>query len=551
LQRSALHWDEIIYFPLASLTPLLVLADAENKEKAFKEIAFIVAQRPSQIQVARQAMLQIVLSEMEERGSIRDISSASYRLEEILPEDSNIIDPAWRTTLSRFNEASKEASRYLNARSSQAKRESLEEFEKSLEQIQKQATFSNSQFGQQSVQVIEKWLETAQQERARLQEELQENVHLSNPYSPGELQNKLFVGRHDIAELIEKALRNTNSHPTFLLYGERRMGKTSALKQMANLLGKRYLVVYVDLQSPSYRAGAAEFVGNLAEQIYDILSRNGLLVKPFGTTKLKEVAAKSELAVYATFDTWLKPIEQTLEDADRTLLITFDEFEKLEESDTQAAMNLTTLLDWLRNVIQQRPRLALLFSGVKLFSEMGSGWSGYFVNVQNVKVSFLKPEEARLLITQPLPDFQGDQIYPSAVVDEIIRVTGCQPLLVQAICSELIKQLSATERQQAVLEDVPNAVEATLESWGSYFDDLWRRTTPNERTCLEMLVEREVLPSELAEIATLTSLEISIVRAALQRLLRRDIVTETKGEGFRLAIPMLRNWIKQYSERIV
>ena len=99
-----------------------------------------------------------------------------------------------------------------------------------------------------------------------------------------------------------------------------------------------------------------------------------------------------------------------LEKENRTLLLLFDEFEKLEEAEREKYLNLNLLLDWFRSVIQNRPRLALLFSGVRSFSEMGTNWAGYFVNVQTLRVSFLRPAEARRLITQPTPTFPGKQI---------------------------------------------------------------------------------------------------------------------------------------------
>lgn len=97
------------------------------------------------------------------------------------------------------------------------------------------------------------------------------------------------------------------------------------------------------------------------------------------------------------------------------------------------------------------------------------------------------------------------------------------------------------------------AVEATLDSWGSYFDDLWQRTTPGERSCLEALLGQpnEMLPPDYKEIGNLTQLEAPAARQAIQKLTRRDILSEVKGAGYELAIPMLKNWIAIYSEKIL
>jgi len=558
LHHSALYWDEKVYLPLLNLDRLLLVAADQNRAKALTEIDFIARKRPQQIWAARKTLQEIVLAEMNERESLRDIATASNWLGQYLPEDSNTLDTNWRSALSRLNEASREASRFLNTQSLQARKQSLDSFELSLRQLRSGTVFSNTQFNQRLVVIAEKWLEVVLRERARLETEVEKAGSIYNPYIPGGLldsrpleQDNLFVGRRDIGLLLEEALAQGSRRPTFLLYGERRMGKTSALKQMPNLLGKRYLPVYLDLQNVSVRASISGFFSALSQAISTVLSQNGYNVSRLATTKLAEAEAKNELAIYAVFDSWLKNIEQTLEKADKVLLITFDEFEKLEEEMTQKALNLNLLLDWFRNTIQHRPRLALLYSGVKTFAEMGSGWSGYFVNVQNVKVSFLKAEDARLLITHPLPNFRGDQIYSPAVVEKIIQVTGCQPLLLQAVCSDLIKYLNDEEREKAEVPDVEMAVAATLESWGSYFDDLWNRTGPNERVCLETLIRNESLVTDYVEIGKLTGLEPPIAKQAIQRLLRRDLLTEVKGKSYQLAIPMLSSWIRQYSDKIL
>jgi hypothetical protein len=107
------------------------------------------------------------------------------------------------------------------------------------------------------------------------------------------------------------------------------------------------------------------------------------------------------------------------------LLLAFDEFEKLEEAGQAGDLNLRLLLDWFRKVIQFHPRIALLFSGVRTFSEMGGltgmNWPGYFVNVQVLKVSFLGEEEARHLIVHPREDYPGEAIFSQGNEDDQIQ----------------------------------------------------------------------------------------------------------------------------------
>lgn len=246
-------------------------------------------------------------------------------------------------------------------------------------------------------------------------------------------------------------------------------------------------------------------------------------------------------------------VETALEREDRILLLAFDEFEKLDEAGQAGDLNLRLLLDWYRKTIQYHPSIALLFSGVHTFSEMssmtGMNWSGYFVNVQTLRISFLKPDEARHLITQPKPDYSGEQIFDRQVVDQIVYETNCHPFLIQAICSALIDLLNSEKRDQAEVRDVRKAARQVLEEWNGYFDDLWSRTDEDQRTCLIALQTCEA--ADLQHIQLQSGLDEKSVRRNLLILLKRDIMKCNEDNTYCMAAPIFREWITQnsYSEK--
>jgi uncharacterized protein len=85
--------------------------------------------------------------------------------------------------------------------------------------------------------------------------------------------------------------------------------------------------------------------------------------------------------------------------------------------------------------------------------------------VQALRVSFLHEDEARRLITRPLPDLYSEDIYGDGVVDAIIRETGCHPFLVQAVCSALINNLNTAKKERAEVKDVKKAVQQAFNNW--------------------------------------------------------------------------------------
>jgi hypothetical protein len=321
------------------------------------------------------------------------------------------------------------------------------------------------------------------------------------------------------------------------------MGKSSILKQLPELLGSQYLPVFYDLQTTGIASSTAALLAALAEGICDLLTSRGMLLKTLEYDQLREDQRQNEAVVYHRFGRWLKDVEQLLEQEGRVLLLAFDEFEKLEEAGLKGHIDLALLLDWLRSIIQNRPRITLLFSGVKSVGEMGANWSGYFVNVETLKVSFLRPPEAKRLITHPVANFPGESIFNEQVVESIIQVTSCHPFLIQALCSIVITQLNVAIREQAEVADITDAVEEVFRKWeDNYFRDLWERTDEEQRLCLCHLLSLEV--ASCATIQVRSGLPENATRRALLHLQKRDLVVSVH-DHYRIASPIFKLWVQR------
>ena len=548
LHHSSLYWDECVFLPLPGLKHMLLLAVGQDSKQALEEIAFIVAERPQQIGAAQAASLEIAIHDLETCESIRDIARASQRLAEILPQEAALIDPRWVTPFARLNDASRDAARYCGPLGWKARSNALVDMIVNLERVYPDTAFADPRLNKRLGAVVNTWRATIRYELEKLEQAPEKTGQIDNPYNPGQVlkpRDSLFVGRRDLVQLLAEALSKESRRPTFLLNGERRMGKSSTLKQLPNLLGAYYLPIVYDLQVRGVSSSTDGFLNTVAGEIYKAVSARGLRVKKLEQGHLREASRKNEAEVYRLFDEWLDDLEKVLEREDRTLLLLFDEFEKLEEAGQDSYLNLNLLLDWFRSAIQNRPRVALLFSGVRTFGEMGANWAGYLVNAQTLKVSFLQPAEARHLITQPIPNFPSQHIFADGVVEQIIYVTGCHPFLIQAMCSALIEDLNADNRERAEIEDVTLAMNQVLENWwDTYFRDLWERSDLDQQTCLVAL--RNIGEGDPLQIAQQCDLDEKMVRRTMQTLLKRDLVLQEKSK-YRIAAPIFGEWVERNS----
>jgi len=541
LHSSALYWDENQFLPFPYLKATLVIAARQDdiQVQVLQEIHFIVANRPRQVTAVRAAALELVLRDLEQRRSLAQIAATVDLFSERLPAQVRLLDPRWKTIFDRLSDVYSDARNYERALSDLARLSFLENMLANLEKIHPETR--DPVLNRRLTEVVAVWIDAAQRKMDL------SSRQIINPYNPGpilERGDSLFVGRGDLVHLLEQGLGRGNRRPTFFLYGERRMGKSSTLKQLPDLLGLRYLPITYDLQRPGMLASTASLLYSIAEKIYDMMLTRDQQVTKLEFEQLEEASKENIAAVYRCFDEWLAEIERILEQEDRILLLAFDEFEKLEEAWQNGYLTIKLLLDWFRHTIQHRPRLVLLFSGARTISEMKENWAGYFVNVQTLKVSFLKEDEARKLIMHPVPDFPSE-IFGLGVVEEILRVTGGHPFHIQAVCEKLIDHLNDAYRVRARIEDVALAVEAMLESWwDSYFRDLWvgERTSSEQHACLLALYGLKI--GDIQSLLQKSGLGEEVLKQTLNILVKRDLVVHTP-EGYRIATPIFVEWVRR------
>jgi len=267
-----------------------------------------------------------------------------------------------------------------------------------------------------------------------------------------------------------------------------------------------------------------------------------MLIHKLEYDDLRDDLRENEAVAYYRFSRWLKEVERALAQEDRILLLMFDEFEKLAEAEQKGYLDLGLLFGWFRSVIQQQSHVVLLFSGVKSIAEMGAQWAGYFVNVELLRVSFLQTAEARQLITCPVPDFPGEHIFGAEVTEEIVRVTGGHPFLIQALCSSLITRLNKGSRQKAHIADVMVSIDEIFKKWGdSYFGDLWERTDEEQRLCLRAVYTAQG-SCDIDYIWQCCKLDEVTLANTLEKLLKRDLLCCNEGE-YKIAAPIFAQWL--------
>lgn len=380
--------------------------------------------------------------------------------------------------------------------------------------------------------------------------EAEQRGPIANPYVIGNpVRGELFVGREDILARLTELWSQPGTCPSVVLYGHRRMGKSSILHNLDRLrLNQPSLVVDCNLQRIGWVSSTGELLYALAMKIYDAASFASL--GPLEEPK-EERFLKSN--PYLALDRFLSALERVR--AGRRIIVTLDEFELLEKQMIDGRLD-PALLSAFRALFQTYPFLVMVFAGLHKLEELRHDyWSPLFGSVSAIEVSFLSRPAAEKLITAPAPDFALD--YDREATARIYALTSGQPYLIQLICHCLVAAYNRNQLkfagalQPRILRSDVDAVIAEPELFRdgtAYFRGVFAQIEPGPgRQLLAALAsapDGESGPGggiALEELAARSGLSLAEVQLVIGGLVQRAIV-RSDGTRAQFAVELLRRW---------
>ncbi len=479
-----------------------------------------------------------------ESKTIADIGG--FTIPTLNADAPHLITPVLQQVLSSLNQLAAIAQSYATTTSAITQRDVLlqanERLEAIADQIRGRAEMFGT-FGPWLFLLVLHWrqlLTTVGGELAR--EEQMRPV--SNPYVYGNpVLGQLFVGREDVMRHLQAEWGHSGQCSSVVIYGHRRMGKSSILQNLGvgDRFGNRTVIVDFNMQRVGHVERAGELPFYLARKLHDVCVARGL-------TGIEEPREDDFLRLnpYVNFDRFLSQLDRAR--GDHRFIITVDEFELIEKQIKDGRLE-PQLLDHWRGTFTTYHWFIMAFAGLHTLDEMRRDyWSPLFACVHAIEVDVLKREAAEQLITQPSPDFAID--YAPEAVKKIIELTGGQPYLIQLICHTLVIYFNRQVFEQArkrercfALADVEAVIE-TLEfkrESSAYFNGVWGQAQERAEQIAVLKALRDANMSA-ADIVMKTGQKPSLVHQALDTLSRRRIVA-LRHDKYRYTVPLMRDWV--------
>ncbi|MCB1041714.1 MAG: AAA family ATPase [Acidobacteria bacterium] len=287
---------------------------------------------------------------------------------------------------------------------------------------------------------LSRWLKTQRARRHALMKHF-------NPYIAGSPVRKsdMFYGRDALVERIV-GLVHKNS---LMIYGERRIGKTSLLFQIKNRLAAvesdqyAFIPCYVDLQ------------GVKEEDLFHQIMADILLEHPeYGSHLELDFTEENEGYRSRQFSRDIKRIIEWAQQQDQrhlVMVLLMDEVDVINEFSEKTNQKLRGIF-----MKEFAEHLSCVMAGIHLKKEWESSGSPWYNFFEEIPMTYFDEEAAKELILDPV---KGIFSFDRDAVTLIMTTTGGQPYLIQKICVSLINHKLSEHHFRIGKDDVTRTLE--------------------------------------------------------------------------------------------
>jgi tetratricopeptide (TPR) repeat protein len=354
-----------------------------------------------------------------------------------------------------------------------------------------------------------------------------------NPYIIGVpiTSTEAFYGREDVFRFVRETL--TPRPNVAVLFGQRRIGKTSILHQLPDHLADEFHSVFFDSQ---------DWAGHGVDKVlYDLAATIAKSLKI-----ISPPAARFKDGKYFLED-FLPSVYPQL--GRKRLLLLLDEFDTLSEEITQAKGAASTeLFPILQNLVADKAHLAFVFVVGRPIEELPVRFQAIFRQGQYKHVSFLGREDATRLIIRPVKD---QLHYDAAAIEAILNLTAQHPFFIQVLCFEIFNRLQREKRKQVEIDDVNAIISQALKTGTGSLVWFWNGVPPAERFILSIVAHITTTKGATAnEEEIQKSLDQYGVRQfgiewieAPDRLADWEVLRQDQLGNYTITIDLVRRWV--------
>ncbi|QFS48578.1 ABC transporter substrate-binding protein [Nostoc sphaeroides] len=355
-----------------------------------------------------------------------------------------------------------------------------------------------------------------------------------NPYiigTPVEIPEKLF-GRETIFKDIEDSLQQNAQF--ILLYGQRRIGKSSVLKNIPLVVSKdEFFFVHCDLQTHIH--------ASLGEILYAIFSEIFRLLN-LDITKL-DILLSIDVDIRAIINNRVLPLVYDALDNKKLkkLVLLLDEFDVVTQNDTEQASDF---LRFLENLVRRHEELfviAVVGRYLNANPDLLQSNALQSLRVAPFRViGLLDNKSAERLIIEPANNVLKYQL---RAIEEIIKYSSGHPFYTQILCYEIFN-LAMREGYSVVIPAfVSDVLDQAIESAEGGLGGFWDGLSISEKVVISAVAEAQKqnkLEDPLKLLESYGFVLTDSLEEAIQLLINKGFLD---NNPIKLKVELVRHWV--------
>jgi len=350
-----------------------------------------------------------------------------------------------------------------------------------------------------------------------------------NPYVIGRpIDQQLFFGRESLFLTIQDHIQHNSN--IILLYGQRRIGKSSVIRNIPHGLNDLHEFVFVTFNLEHYsQKSLSEILADLAQEIIHDLSLDNENIKLPEITEL-------ELDTGIFSHEFLQQVYQLLET--KNLVLVLDEFDALINSSNPEL--LEQVYKYLSSLTNSHKKLFLILL-IEQRSVSNHRISKIFKDVPVREIGLLNEESTTNLIIKPAKDILE---YEEDAIKAIFDLSAGHPYFTQAICFTIFGRAREEDKWTVSSEDVKLIINKAIELAEAGLTWFWEGFSILEKVVFAAIAEAQENSNDYVEL-------IKRYRPDTEHKLIIETNQLLRSNGFldeieeRVKIEFVRLWIRQ------
>ncbi|MDJ0620291.1 MAG: ABC transporter substrate-binding protein [Calothrix sp. MO_192.B10] len=361
-----------------------------------------------------------------------------------------------------------------------------------------------------------------------------------NPYEIGSPidDRKRFFGRESLFRVIEDNLYQ--GVKVILLHGQRRIGKSSVLRQIPDCVGNNeFVFISFDLEERS-KSHCSHILHELAREIVDQLQIEPNIIRP---PTVEEI--DNDLSIFNQI--FLSNIFQFING--KKIVFLLDEFDLIDNPHLTLTQQGLDFFKYLGMLIKQQENLFIIPVLGRFLDDMPN-LLNLFKEAPCQEIGLLDHVSAKRLIAKPC---EGILTYEQGAIEEILKLSAGHPYFTQVICFTLFSQAREDNNWRVTRTDVINIV-------GRIFHDdnaqaglawFWDGLPISEKVVFSAVAEAQNIANAHAKKIPEEALPLLIkhgvkltenLNNAVKKLYEKGLLDDTQR---RIKVEIVRCWLVQ------